>query len=148
MPLSASTQGADERPRNSEWEAFRSVRRRRRWVWLIVLSYLPVGAGVFLIGPDLGIAVAVVWMIALCAAAALHSVTRCPRCGRRCFHSNSWHNQLALRCLHCRTRLYWRDKELSVTPDDSWREPSSQCGEAAEQRDAADEAQGGTRTAS
>jgi hypothetical protein len=105
-------------PAPSEMDGFWSIRRRRMWVWLLFLTYLP-GAGLSMIvlgrlgvPGRFAVAVPLAWMAAFGVAGALHGWSRCPRCGERCFQRALWSNPWASRCLHCGTRLYWTSEEL------------------------------------
>jgi hypothetical protein len=105
--------GSDDPPRADEVEAFRAIKWWRQTVWLISLTFLP-GAGLAgAINERLGLVVGLAWMAAFGLAGAIHSGSRCPRCGRFCFLTNHWHNSWARRCLHCRTKLYWSTMELT-----------------------------------
>ncbi len=107
--------GSDDPPAPSEMEGFWSVRRRRRWVWLLLLGYVPAVSATMAVHEVLGRVVAVGGMMAFLVAAVLHARSRCPRCGGACFQDELWPNPWVRRCLQCRTRLYWSDEHLGVT---------------------------------
>jgi hypothetical protein len=93
--------------------AWRDYRKRAIIFWVIFLSYLPgVGVIFLMIGPSLaawtgikldnvGLMIALCWMIAFAIAGFRLSLFRCPRCGNS-FSWGSWHtNIFARKCLHC-----------------------------------------------
>jgi hypothetical protein len=100
---------------------FVPIRRRRRWMVLVLLAALPVALAASWIHGPLSVFITVGWMGAFLLASSLHALTLCPRCDNRCFIRGAWLNPWATRCLHCRMRLYWSDAELdfsgSTRPD-------------------------------
>ena len=98
----------------SLWSDYRS---RRRWVFVICLTYIP---AVFalgyplmrLFGSEIPIyVVAGVWMLAFIVFANYMEAFRCPRCRRAFFRSWWFHNPLARRCVHCGLPK-WSDSDL------------------------------------
>lgn len=92
----------------------RTIRLRRRIVWLVWLSYLPVMIlfwRTFVPTEREGMAAAIVWMVGYAIAGMLVSLSRCPRCGER-FHRGRWSrapnnplfahwNPWTRRCMRC-----------------------------------------------
>ena len=116
--MSLNSPGPDEPPHQSEMDSYWSLRQRRRWVLGIGLTFLPIVGGAYLMHHRLGAIVAVSLGAALVAALVSHSLSRCPRCGERCFTDGSLNNAFATRCLHYDTQLYWSDSQLGVAHDD------------------------------
>jgi hypothetical protein len=107
-----------EAPRPSEREAFRRIRSRRRWAWLLFVGYLPVAGGATIllmkmaIPDSVAIGVAIGWTVACGVARASYERSRCPRCTKRCLQGGPWRSPWAGRCAHCGVRLFWTDVEL------------------------------------
>jgi len=107
-----------EEPRPSEVPAFQSIKRLRRWLWGLFLTYLPGAGGLAALSLRHGVpreyemVAPIAWMIAMAIVGIRHGYFRCPRCGKRCFKRGWFHNAWASRCLHCNVRLYWTDEEL------------------------------------
>jgi hypothetical protein len=94
--------------------AWRELRRRRRFLWVLFLGYIPgVAALCFLVwlavtmtagskqGEVACAIIALLWILAFAAAAIRLTLFRCPRC-HRLFHSTWWrHNPFSHNCLHC-----------------------------------------------
>jgi hypothetical protein len=109
--------GLDQPVRRSEVEAFRSIRRRRRWFWLIFTINAPMAALALLVNERLSNVVAILWLVLSGIAGEALAWSRCPRCGELCFRKSIWHNPWATKCPFCRTRLYRTDEELLLKPD-------------------------------
>lgn len=78
------------------------VRKRRWFLWLIILVYLP-SMKLALDSPDYKTWVTIVfvaWIVLLITAVAFACVVRCPRCGE-CFHTHGPTFLPFRRCLHC-----------------------------------------------
>ena len=78
------------------------IRKRRRYLWLIILVYLP-AMKLALDSPDYKTWATVVfasWIILLVIAVAFACIIRCPRCGE-CFHTHGPTFLPFRRCLHC-----------------------------------------------
>lgn len=80
----------------------RRIRRRRWYLWGLILIYLPaIWASLALTGSDRRTAVVfAVWVLLVLWAALAASLVRCPRCGRP-FHLNGVFPLFLRRCLHC-----------------------------------------------
>ena len=80
----------------------KKVRRRRWFLWGVILVYVP-AMMLALESPSAGnvaVAVFVIWIVFLCIAVALACVVRCPRCGN-CFHTHGPTFIPFRRCVHC-----------------------------------------------
>lgn len=78
------------------------VRQRRRWLWLVILVYLP-AMMVALRQPDYktwAAVVFIIWIILLIIAVVFACLVRCPGCGE-CFHTHGPTFLPFRRCLHC-----------------------------------------------
>jgi len=130
-------------PRPSEVAAFQSLKRRRRWLWGLLLTYLPGAGGLAALSLRYGVprkyemVAPIAWMIAMSIAGIRHGYFRCPRCGKRCFQRGFFHNAWASRCLHCNMRLYWSGQELVSVSKGLPFPPPGERPMAAEQPDAA-----------
>ena len=103
----------------SEIEAFRSIARRRRSVWGLFLIFMPIAIPAQLLSETVPELVVGGWAVAVAVATGIHGLSRCPRCGERCFMKAPWSsNPWAGRCLHCRIKLYWTEEELSQVSSD------------------------------
>lgn len=84
----------------------RRIRRRRWYVWGLILLYLPVmvlaigGASSLAAG---GVAFAI-WFVLISAAAMAAALARCPQCGDR-YHLDGMTLLPTRRCLHCQLPL-------------------------------------------
>ena len=78
------------------------VRRRRWYLWVVILAYLPVMQLTLVKTQSFRITgtVFVVWLVVLCIVVALSAVARCPRCGNY-FHMNGLTLLYFRKCLHC-----------------------------------------------
>ena len=93
--------------------AWRDYRKRTIVFWVVFLSYVPgVAAIFFAIGPSLaaltgikpdniGMMIALCWMIAFAIAGFRLSLFRCPRCGEPFFSTWWYGNLFARQCVHC-----------------------------------------------
>lgn len=80
----------------------RSLRRRRWFLWGLVLIYLPaIYLALQLSGSDrvAGI-VFVVWILLVCVAVGLAAFAICPRCAKT-FHMHGFVPVYLRRCVHC-----------------------------------------------
>ena len=82
-----------------------TLRRRRRWFWLLLLAAVP-GIAVFMMLPyPLFPLLTAAWLGTIAIAAWYSSVSRCPRCGEH-FHFHFGVSQLLTRqCGHCGLHL-------------------------------------------
>jgi hypothetical protein len=82
------------------------VRRRRRYLWGIILAYLPAMWVTLKLTSSLSVALAVfgVWFLLLFAAALVAASARCPRCGNT-FHLHGMTFLCLRRCLHCQLHI-------------------------------------------
>ena len=81
------------------------IRLRRKFLWSVFFSYIPVIWIALKIGGDgLAIGVGIFWLILASVGGVMVSFSLCPRCGNR-FHmkglSTSWGSQ----CVHCKLSL-------------------------------------------
>src|SRR5690349_10564390 len=103
-------------PSTGEVAAFRTIRRRRRWVWVLFFTYLPVAGLAIAVNQTLGFVVALLWMAAFGVAGFVHGSSPCPRCGEPCLRKGWGVNPWLLKCWHCKTPLYWSDEALNRPP--------------------------------
>jgi hypothetical protein len=78
------------------------VRRRRWFLWLVLLGYLPTMWTAQQITRSFQGALPVffAWILLLTIAAAVSALARCPRCGNY-FHVNGMALLYLRKCLHC-----------------------------------------------
>jgi len=94
-------------PNPAELAQLATIRRRRRNLWIVFLSYLPgtaiVGGALnSLLGSDKPVVVvAVSWMAAFMVAGYGVGISRCPRCGDEFHRRGLWTNTFAQRCMNC-----------------------------------------------
>jgi hypothetical protein len=89
------------------------IRRRRRLLWIVFWTYVPVMVLLFkLLGGWVFPWAAFAWMGLLGVTGIRVSLSRCPRCGERFHWSLAWHNAWARKCLHCGLPLRPKDAEL------------------------------------
>ena len=84
----------------------KKIRRRRWFLWLTILIYLP-AMMVALRSPagwHMAVKVFIAWIILLCIVAWFVATIRCPDCGNY-FHTNGPTFFPARRCLHCRLHI-------------------------------------------
>jgi hypothetical protein len=93
-------------------DGLREIRRRRRQVWLIFATYIPVCSLTLWAAPAAVPYVAGLWMCGFAASAIRAGKVRCPRCGnhysRRRVGRILWiwaGNAWTQRCLHCHLPL-------------------------------------------
>jgi hypothetical protein len=82
------------------------IRRRRWYLWTVILVYLPAMWGTLQVAPTqraLG-TVFLVWFILLFITALVSAVARCPRCGNY-FHMHGMTLLYLRKCLHCQLHL-------------------------------------------
>ena len=80
----------------------KKIRTRRRWLWLLIIVYLP-AMKLALDSPDYRFwagAVFATWLVLLILAVGFTCVLRCPRCGQL-FHTHGPTFLPLRRCLHC-----------------------------------------------
>jgi len=80
----------------------KSVRRRRWYLWAIILAYLPL-MGIAMTYKAVG-AVFIFWFIVMFAIAFYTAVVRCPRCGNH-FHLQGMTLFYYRKCLHCQLHV-------------------------------------------
>jgi len=83
------------------------IRRRRRLLWIVVFSYLPLMGGAMILASSDTLAqrIAMLWMLLLVAAGFAIQFSRCPRCSRFFHWGRFYGNTFARRCLHCHQEL-------------------------------------------
>jgi hypothetical protein len=78
------------------------IRRRRRYLWVVILVYLPamwLALRMSVVG-----SVFAVWFVLLFTAALVSAVARCPRCGNY-FHMHGMTLFYFRKCLHCQLHI-------------------------------------------
>jgi len=86
--------------------ALAEIRKRRRYLWLVILVYLPAMWGALRISPTyrtIG-TVFFVWIILLFAVGIYSALARCPRCGNY-FHMHGMTLLYLRKCLHCQLHI-------------------------------------------
>ena len=80
----------------------RRIRRRRRYLWLVSLAYLPIMLITLKVTHSNRAlaAVFVIWIVFLCKAVLPVAFAVCPRCGNY-FHMKGFFPLYLRRCLHC-----------------------------------------------
>lgn len=88
------------------------IRRRRWYLWLIILVYMPLMLQVMKKFPSMKVVSAffIGWFVFMFAIALFAAVARCPRCGNY-FHVNGMTLLYLRKCLHCQLHLT-ADKRL------------------------------------
>lgn len=87
----------------SEYETgLKKVRKRRYFLWLVILAYLPsMMVALDATGHRIWVAITFSsWLVLLIIAVAMACLVRCPRCGE-CFHTHGPTFLPFRRCLHC-----------------------------------------------
>src|SRR5947208_2908718 len=98
-----------ERATDREKKGLLEIRRKRSWMWILFLSYLPAVYvfSLFTQAENAIVVFAASWMAVFIAAAIRAGFSCCPRCHKyfymnmRIFFANAW----ARRCLNCGLRL-------------------------------------------
>jgi hypothetical protein len=82
------------------------IRKRRRFLWGVILVYLPVMWTTLRLTGSFNVtaAVFVVWIILLCIFATVAACARCPRCGNY-FHMHGMTLLYLRKCLHCQLHI-------------------------------------------
>ncbi len=96
----------------------KKIRKRRRYLWLVIMVYLP-AMMVALESPNYRTWAAVVfsvWIVLLIIAVAFACVIRCPRCGE-CFHTHGPTFLPFRRCLHCALHINADKKAPENSPE-------------------------------
>jgi hypothetical protein len=86
--------------------ALRIIRRRRCYLWIVILGYLPamwVTLKLMPLHKVLG-SVFLVWVVLLFIVVLVSAVVRCPRCGNY-FHMNGMTLLYLRKCLHCQLHI-------------------------------------------
>lgn len=83
-----------------------SIRKRRRYLWALIIVYLPMMWLAQKVTGSFNGAMPVfgVWCVLLIVAVSFLAVVKCPRCGNL-FHVNGMTMLVLRRCLHCQLRL-------------------------------------------
>ena len=82
------------------------VRRRRWWLWTVILVYLPAMWVTLRVAPtysEIGL-VFVIWLILLIVVVVRAALAPCPRCGNY-YHMHGPTLLLLRHCLHCQLPL-------------------------------------------
>jgi len=82
------------------------IRRRRWYVWLVILVYFPSTWLTLEMTQSYRITgvVFAVWFVFLCATITLYAVVSCPQCGKS-FHMRNSSLSFARSCRHCALHL-------------------------------------------
>ena len=82
------------------------IRRRRWYLWGVILVYLPLMWGALQIDTKINLMAIVFagWFMLLLVVALLAAVARCPQCGNY-FHVNGMTFLCLRKCLHCQLHL-------------------------------------------
>jgi len=86
--------------------ALRIIRRRRWYLWIVILAYLPAMWATLKLMPlhkVLG-TVFLAWFVLLFIAVLVSAIVRCPRCGNY-FHMNGMTLLYLRKCLHCQLHI-------------------------------------------
>jgi hypothetical protein len=88
------------------------IRRRRWYLWLVILVYLPLMGMTLKVTKSIGGSVPVfgVWFVALLGVGLFAAYARCPRCANY-FHVHGMTLLFLRRCLHCQLHIS-ADKKL------------------------------------
>jgi len=86
--------------------AMRLIRRRRKYFFATIISYMPAMWLANKISPTLrSMAIAFsLWVVFLFVAALYSALARCPRCGQY-FHMHGMSLMYLRRCLHCQLHI-------------------------------------------
>ena len=86
--------------------ALQRLRRRRRFLWGVVLAYLPAILAAYRFTGSVGGSMPVffAWFVLLWVAAFAAALVRCPRCGNY-FHMHGMTLLFWRRCLHCQLHV-------------------------------------------
>ena len=84
----------------------RRIRKRRLFVWGIIIVYLPAMWTTLRLTESFKAAATVflVWLFLLCVVVTMAAVARCPRCGNY-FHMHGMTLLLLRKCLHCQLHV-------------------------------------------
>jgi hypothetical protein len=93
-------------------QGLKVIRRRRWYLWLVILVYLPLMGMTLKITKSIGGAVPVfgLWFAALMGFGLFAAYARCPRCGNY-FHVHGMTLLFLRQCLHCQLHIS-TDKKL------------------------------------
>jgi|CXWL01.1.fsa_nt_gi hypothetical protein len=111
--FSKERRGPDEPPLIGEVEGFRDIKRGLVRIGILFLSFFPWRFLAGLVSPSLSYPAGLVWLLAVFIAVNLFLASRCPRCCESCFRKGLSRDTFAVRCVHCGTKLYWPNKDLS-----------------------------------
>jgi hypothetical protein len=86
--------------------ALRKIRQRRRYLWVVILAYLPTMWTTLQLSQSYKVtaAVFVIWVILLSIFATVAACARCPRCGNY-FHMHGMTLLYLRKCLHCQLHI-------------------------------------------
>ncbi len=82
------------------------IRQRRRFLWLLILAYVPLMMLALAAADAQWVVVAAfaAWLLLLILAVALMALVRCPRCGH-CFHMSGYLFRPVRSCFECGLHL-------------------------------------------
>lgn len=89
-------------PQTEFIRSMRTLRRRRWFLWGLIIAYLPaISLALELSGSDRITAMVFgVWILLVCVAVGLAAFAPCPRCGKP-FHMHGFVPVYLRRCVHC-----------------------------------------------
>ena len=84
----------------------RAIRRKRWYLWVIILLYLPLMSAAMKVLPSFTSVMYVfgIWFLVMFVIALVAAVVRCPRCGNY-FHLHGMTLLYLRKCLHCQLHL-------------------------------------------
>jgi hypothetical protein len=126
-----STSGDVTRERQEEWARVPSgaigvgldaIRKRRRTVWMIWLTYLPAGFLALVLMPSIAGYVIAAWCVAFVVSGHRLEHAPCPRCGKRYLARFGWERpwtETGVCCAHCQLPLKGKavDGLAAIPPD-------------------------------
>ena len=90
-------------------QGLQTVRRRRWYLWLIILVYMPLMMTAVKFFPSAAVAF-LLWCIVMVVIVGFSALARCPRCGNY-FHMHGLTLLYLRKCLHCQLHVC-ADKRL------------------------------------
>jgi hypothetical protein len=84
-------------------EGLKTVRRRRWYLWMIILVYMPLMMTAMEFFSSVA-TVFIIWFIIMVAIVTFSALARCPRCGNY-FHMHGLTLLYLRKCLHCQLHV-------------------------------------------
>ncbi|NVN91146.1 MAG: hypothetical protein HXX11_11155 [Desulfuromonadales bacterium] len=87
-------------------KALRLIRRRRKYLFSVILLYIPAMWLIHSVSPALRtmLTAFVIWVVLLMATCLVAAVCKCPRCGNY-FHVHGMTMLFLRKCLHCQLHI-------------------------------------------